>query len=142
PDGSHIFHVQASDSSGNLSGITTFSWTITCFCSDPTPVISSDSTTTTAHKELNGTTPYGADGSADTLSTTESNTWHFNLPSFADATSAQVKLSMVLDDHSSKPASDYLGKILINGNTVFDGNFATGFPELQHGTPFGGTFTN
>ena len=111
------------------------------FVSDPVPTVSFIGDKPILHKDLDSNFQYSATG-VDVLYNSESTTWTFNLVSLglnpSDYSSViSVSLSMTLDDYYSKPTSSYLGTAAINSSTVLDGLI-----PADHGSPFGGHFTN
>ncbi len=113
---------------------------------DPPAVVTfSSRDLTTLRKELGGFPNYGvADGRSDILYSTESDQWNFDLSGVSlpsHVKSAEVLISLVLDDHYGRPESDYVGRILVNGKKVFSGGFSADL-GVSHGTPFGAIFDN
>jgi hypothetical protein len=111
----------------------------------PAVVVFSSPELTILRKELSGYANYGVvDGRADILYSSESDQWLFDLSTLSlpgPIQSAQVVLSLVLDDHYGIPLTDYFGRITVNGQQVFSGGLGTGL-GLQHGTPLGLVFQN
>jgi hypothetical protein len=107
------------------------------YVSNPTPTTVTQTKGYTLHMELNGYNNYGAsDGKADILYTSTINAWTFSVPSSMPVKSATIAVSLVADDSTTLPASDFTYQ-LWSGNCSFDTPTA-----LAHGTPFGGMFTN
>ena len=116
------------------------------FHSDPPAVVTfSSPTLTILRQELDAWRNYGvADGAVDILYSAERNQWEFDLSAVSlpgPVQSAEVRISLVLDDHYIQPESDYRGRILLNGVEVFSG---ASFSDLgvSHGTPFDAIFDN
>ena len=94
-------------------------------------------------KELGGYPNYGvADRRSDVLYSTEDDVWYFDMSAIPDPiVSATIVMPMVLDDHYSRPESDYVGTVTLNGQQVFSGGFSTDLGML-HGEPYGSKFNN
>jgi hypothetical protein len=112
------------------------------YLSDPSATVTCSVGSADFYKELHGYGNYGAkDHAADILYSGDSGTWNFGslsgcLP-LADYGSATVTFSLVADDHYGEPIGDYSEQIFVNGALVFSGS-----EPLQHGQPYGTTFTN
>ena len=112
------------------------------FHSDPAPTLSTTGSISVLHKELDAYPNYGVrDRAADIVYSGESACWHFDRHdapgTHGDA--AQFVLSLALDDHYGRPASDYVGTIKVNDQTTSGHVVELG---VQHGVPFGSVFTN
>jgi hypothetical protein len=109
------------------------------FPSDPTPTSTAGTRMLVLRKNLSGYPSYGAGegGNADILYTNQTAAWTFTVPDDVVFTSAEVALSLVLDDHSSVDAVSYAYAVWIGS-----GNRFAGPANLPHGAPYGAQLTN
>ena len=93
-------------------------------------------------KELGGFGAYGvADERSDILFFPEDDQWNFDVSVISDEiVSATAVVSLVLDDHFGRPATDYVGTITLNGTEVFSGGFSS--LGVAHGVSVSGRFAN
>lgn len=109
--------------------------------SDPVASVTNLGDTLILRKELSAFPNYGLSGS-DVLYSGDSGEWIFDLTgiTLGDYDTATVTASLVLDDHYTRPTSNYSLQITLAGDIVFNG--PTDIIHLVHGAPYGNLFQN
>jgi hypothetical protein len=114
--------------------------------SNPAAKVLTEGAETILRKDLNGWPHYGqADGAADILYTGQQCSWEFDLPTKASAprfapealARSFLRISVITDDHYTRPLNDYAIAIDVNGQSLFSGKAG-----LPHGAPLAGPFSN
>ncbi|MCF8567948.1 hypothetical protein LLE49_24805 [Alicyclobacillus tolerans] len=106
---------------------------------DAPETISYSTSTITITKPQTETRTYAAQGS-DILFDKQEAPYTIPLPNWLgnwDIQSVTLKLGGTLDDHYNQSANLYTGQLVVNNQSVFSGQW-----KFQHGSPYGGQFTN